>query len=349
METKSKSTRKKPALTANAKPGQNPSDRFARLEMKKPEIAGDFLRHYGDPVIRKHVDLDDLREEPTQNFGKGFKELIKDITFVSHLINKKGTSEVLIIAEHKSRPEPFVILQLRVELAVTWYKRWTDAGRPQSTKTFRLPLPILVVLYNGKEDWEGELDLKNLLSSVPAELEPYIPQIKVFFIRLNRFDLKNLPGKPETRAVVESMIRATNGTFVSGLESILGHFTSLTLDDRINELIEEIIRFCHWVEGVTPAEVDKAIKNTIKEEGLMSEATAVKAVRKAFADIARESYVAEGGARMVIRILTRRFRTVPKPIKDKVSSIMTIDRLDALTDQALDCQSIDEFTKALNK
>ena len=74
---------------------------------------------------------------------------------------------------------------------------------------------------------------------------------------------------------------------------------------------------------------------------------AVKAVRKAFADIARESYVAEGGARAIIRILTRRFRTVSKPIKNKASSIVNIDRLDQLTDQALDCQSLDEFAEAL--
>ena len=74
---------------------------------------------------------------------------------------------------------------------------------------------------------------------------------------------------------------------------------------------------------------------------------AVKAVRKAFMDIARESYVAEGGSRAIIRILTRRFRTVSKPVKDKVSSIMDIDRLDELTDHALDCQSLDEFAKVL--
>jgi len=75
---------------------------------------------------------------------------------------------------------------------------------------------------------------------------------------------------------------------------------------------------------------------------------AVKAVRKAFADIARESYVAEGKAGSIIRILTRRFRTVPKPTKEKITSIVNIDRLDQLTDQALDCQSLDEFAKALN-
>jgi hypothetical protein len=95
-------------------------------------------------------------------------------------------------------------------------------------------------------------------------LEPTIPAVKVFFIRLNQFDKKHLLGKPETQAVVESMIRATDGTFVAGLVSVIGHFTDSTLDDRILELIEDIVRYCDWVEDVTPDTVDKVISNVIE-------------------------------------------------------------------------------------
>ena len=244
-----KRRRKRPATT-EAGPGTNPHDRFVRKTMGDPVIAGDVLRNYTDPVLAKHVDLDHLKPEPTQNFGKEFKEFFKDIVFASHLIDKKGKSEVLILVEHKATPEPFVILQLAVYLMLTWYKRWTDAGRPQSTKKFRLPVPILVVLYNGKADWKGELNIKDLVAAFPPELEQFIPVIKVLLIRLNRFDVNHLPGRPETQAVIESMIRATDGTFAAGLESVLGHFKGATLDDRIRELIEGIIRYCDWIAEV---------------------------------------------------------------------------------------------------
>jgi hypothetical protein len=95
-------------------PGNNPHDRFARKTMSDPLIAGDLLRHYANPIIAKHINLDNLKPEPTENFGKAFQELTKDISFASHLIDKKGKAEVLIIAEHKSKPEPFVPLQLLV-------------------------------------------------------------------------------------------------------------------------------------------------------------------------------------------------------------------------------------------
>ena len=344
---------KRSKRNATPPPGVNPHDHFARKTVGDPLIAADILRHYSDdPAIAKHVDLDHLTPEPTANFGKKFQELFKDIAFASHLIDKKGKAEVLIIAEHKSTPEPFVLLQLLAYLILTWYKRWNDAGRPQSTKKFRLPLPILVVLYNGRKDWEGELDLKNLVASVPPELEPFIPTVRVLFIRLNRFDKRHLPGKPATRAVVESMIRATDGTFVSGLKSVIGHFKGLSLDDRINELIEDIFHYCNLVEAVTSDEVDVAITHIIHgQEGIRM----AQAIKKGIWATGREHGLAEGRAiervesraGSIIRFLSSRFQKVPKTVKDKVCSITDIDRLDELTGQAAKCQSLDDFAKSL--
>ena len=315
--------------------------------MSDPLIAGDLLRHYTDPVVGKYVDLDSLKPEPTQSFGKKFQELFKDIAFASHLIDKKGKAEVLIIAEHKSRPEPFVLLQLMVYLMLSWYKRWNDAGRPQSTKTFRLPLPILVVLYNGKEKWEDEIDIKSLVSAVPPELEPFIPTVKVLFIRLNKFDKKHLPGKPETQAVVEAMIRATEGTFIAGLGSVIGHFMDSTLDGRILELIEDIVRYCVWMEDVTPDAVDKVISNVVEgqEENKMSQA--VKAVRKTFERIARESYVADAKAEAILIVLRERFKKIPKTTENAIRQLRDPVALDSWTAYAASCQSMDEFVAVL--
>jgi hypothetical protein len=320
--------------------------------MGDPVIAGDVLRHYTDPIVSKHVDLDHLKPEPTQNFGKEFEQYFKDIAFASHLTDKKGKSEVLIIADHKSRPEPFVMLQLFVYLGLTWYKRWTDAGRPQSTKKFRLPVPILVVLYNGKADWKGELNIKDLVAAFPPELEQFIPTVKVLLIRLNRFDVNHLPGRPETQAVIESMIRATTGTFASGLESVIGHFKGATLDDRIRDLIADIVHYCDRVEAINPDQVDRVIQNVIKgQEGIRMS----QAIHKSIWATGWETGNAEGraigrsegGAETIIRFLNRRFKTIPKAIEKKISTIRDIDQLNELTDQAADCQSLEEFAKAL--
>jgi hypothetical protein len=324
--------------------GMNPHDRFARKTMGDPLIAADLLRHYTDPIVGNYVDLDHLRAEPTHNFGKGFQELVKDITFTSHLIDERGKAEVLIVAEHKSKPEPFVLLQLLVYLVLSWYQRWCDAGRPQSTREFRLPLPILVVLYNGKEQWENDPDLKSLVSSIPPELEPFVPAIKVLFIRLHQFDKRHLPGRPETRAVVESMIRATEGTFVAGLESVIGHFKGLSLDSRIEELVGDIIRYCDLTEEVTDDDVDKAITNVIKgQEGIRMSQTA----RKGIWTTGYEIGIAEGKADAVLKVLRARFTEVPKATEDAIRQMRDPVALDSWTAYAVTCESMDEFAAAL--
>jgi len=338
----------KRTATDKKPPGQNPHDRFARKTMGDPLIAADLLRHYTDPVIAKYVDLDGLKPEPTQNFGKEFQELFKDIAFASHLIDKKGKAEVLIIAEHKSKPEPFVLLQLMVYLTLSWYKRWNDAGRPQSTKKFRLPLPVLVILYNGKEKWDDEPDIKSLVSPVPPELEPFVPQVKALFIRLNQFDKHNLPGKPETQAVVEAMIRATDGTFVAGLESVIGHFKGSSLDDRIRELIRDIVHYCGWVEVTPHDEVDKAIINVIKgQEGIKMSQT----VKKGIWETGWENGVAagevRGGAKAVLTILRAKFKKVPKGVENAIRQMTDPIALESLTVHAVHSETLDEFATAL--
>lgn len=326
----------------------NPHDRFSRKTMGDIKIAADILRHYADPTISNHIDLDNLQPEPTEHFGKELQDLTTDVAFTSHLSDKKGKSEVLIITEHKSTPQPFVLLQILAYLVLSWYKRWTDAGRPQSTKNFRLPQPVLVVLYNGTAPWDEGLTIKDLVVPGPKELMKFIPGFEYSLILLNRFKIGNLRGAPETQAVIESMIRATNGTFASGLENVIAHFRSTPLDDRIRELIEDIVRYCDWVEGVTPALVDKAIRNTIKgQEGLYMSQTINRGIQATAMEQGMEQGVIQGEAKTIVRFLTIRFQSVPKSIEEKVLAITNVDRLDKLADKAALCQTLDEFARDL--
>jgi hypothetical protein len=59
--------------------------------------------------------------------------------------------------------------------------------------------------------------------------------------------------------------------------------------------------------------------------------------------------VAEGEAKSIIRILTKRHGDVPLTNREKLHAIHDLDMLGQLTDVALDCQSFAEFEEALNK
>ena len=57
----------------------------------------------------------------------------------------------------------------------------------------------------------------------------------------------------------------------------------------------------------------------------------------------------EGEANSIIRILTKRISDVPPSIQEKLRSIHDFDVLGQLTDFALDCDTLDEFVKVLEK
>jgi len=55
----------------------------------------------------------------------------------------------------------------------------------------------------------------------------------------------------------------------------------------------------------------------------------------------------EREAKAIIRTLTKRFKTVPAPLEEQVRAIADLERLEKLADFAYDCESLEEFGKAL--
>jgi hypothetical protein len=209
----------------------NPHDRFCRRTVFHPLYAPDFLKSYGDPVLMDCIDLDHLQEAPTTHLSGELKEVIMDASLTTRLRDTQSMSEVLLHLEHKSRPSQAVALQLLAEVGLSLRFRWLLSNRPESGK-FKPPIPLMVVVYNGSEDWDGEIWFQDLFPDLPEKLREFVPQFRVIFINLRRFQYGQLPGKPETQAIVESLMRATDGTFIEQLPGVLRHVADADLDER---------------------------------------------------------------------------------------------------------------------
>jgi len=81
---------------------------------------------------------------------------------------------------------------------------------------------------------------QDIFEHVPELLKPFVPQFRLVVINLRRFRYDNLPGKPETQAVVETMKRAFDGTLAARLPDVLDRLGAMPIDDRIMELIGSI-------------------------------------------------------------------------------------------------------------
>ena len=156
---------------------------------------------------------------------------------------------------------------------MTLYTAWTDADYSDSPN-FELPIPIMVVLYHGTEDWaKKEIWFQDLFKGFPPALRDLIPRFKVLIINLRRFQYGNLPGRPITRAFVESLKRATDGTFADKLDNVFQHVYDAGLEKTHRwDYVETITGYCSWSVGLTKEQLERAIMKTFEKEGVeMSE------------------------------------------------------------------------------
>jgi hypothetical protein len=232
---------------------------------------------------------------------------------------------------------------------VSLYKRWTDAGRPVSRRKFKLPIPLMVLLYCGAEDLPDEvISYQDMFEHIPERLVQHVPQYYLLVINLRRFAYNNLPGKPETQAVVETMKRAFDGTLAAHFPDVLGRLGAISIDDRIMDLMANISWYTGRVTDIAPEKIVETVTNVIKgKDGVQ------------MAEMIKSSLILEGieigeargqlkeKVKDISKLLQLRFNQVPDEITSELNSRTDLIALDSLFDLAAQCNTLDEFAKGL--
>ena len=332
--------------------GQNPHDCLGRKTIGDPLIAADLLRHFSSsPDVVKHVDLDNLQPEPTHFFGPthpvlGPQEVILDVPYIAHLRDKDWKSDVLLVYEHKSSPNLFVPLQLGVQALLSLYKSWLDAGRPSSRKKFRLPMPLMVLVYCGAKDLDEKLlFFQEIFEFVPELFKQLVPQFGLLTCNLRRFGCDKLPGRPETQAIVETMNRSFDGTLGKHFrEMVTRRFNAVSIDDRITDIINTITWFSGCVANIAPEQITETITTTFKgEKGIQM----AELIQKGIFQQGVERGKLEEKINDIMKVLRVRVKQVPDSIVDELNERTDLIALDSLLEVAAQCNSIEEFADAL--
>jgi len=326
----------------------NPHDRFCRRTVFHPLYASDFLKFYGDPVLIECVDLDHLQEAPTTHLSDELKELIMDASLTTRLLDTQSMSEILLHLEHKSKPSKTVALQLLTEAVLSLHNRWILNNRSESG-TFKLPIPLMIVVYNGSANWEGEIWFHDLFPDLPEKIRQLVPQFRVVFINLRRFKYGQLPGKPETQAIVESLLRATDGTFIDHLPSVLNHVAESDLNEPLRWSLTKIISIYYTLTAkATSEQLAQAISTVFKGQEYIKMIEEIK-----------DSYILEGieigetrwGLKYRIQdiqtFLRAKFQYVPDDIVTELNKRTDPIALESLVTLAAQCKTLDEFSNGL--
>ncbi|MDR2117279.1 MAG: Rpn family recombination-promoting nuclease/putative transposase [Planctomycetaceae bacterium] len=344
----------------------NPHDRFAKKTVGNPLYAADFLKHYADPIVARHVHLNHLVAVPTHYLNSELKEIILDVAFTARLRDTKRNSEVLMFLEHKSRPSRFVPLQMGAQCFMFLYFGWTATNYSENYKP---SIPLMLLLYNGNEDIDEKQFFQSIFGKIPKEFKRFVPQFKMIVINMKRFSYDNLPGKPETQAIAESFKRATDGTFGTQLAPILERVKIADLGKQHTlDLTTSITRYCTWTTDLTSEKVVQTITKvftgaeglkmaTTIKKGIVQEGIEIGEARGEARGIALGEVrgVALGEARgelkgcvnMILGILSDRFGKVPKSIVNALKQRTDVVALKSLVVHAVNCSSLDDFAADL--
>jgi hypothetical protein len=336
-----------------------PHDRFGRKTLNDPIIAADFLREYNTnaAVIVKYVDLNHLKPEKTNffgpaHYGDGFKQVSLDVPYSARLCDEYGGSEVLMVFEHKSTLSDFTPLQLDTYVNLIMYDKWIRAGRPRTNGKFKLPLTFAAIVYCGATDVDSDFYHQNMYEFIPEELREFISQRRIIGINLNRFDYDNLRGRPETRAVAETMKRAFDGTLSKYFSNILEYFRQIPIDERIEDLIVSICAYSDVVSDITPEQIDQAVLNIIQgQRGIQMTETVRKGIWQSGFESGEQTGEQRGELKgkisAILTILRNKFGQISPHIVDTLNRRTDAIALDSLLIFATACSSLDDFVSEL--
>jgi len=299
-------------------------------------------------VLADCVDLDHLQEAPTTHLSDELKELITDASLTTRLRDTNSMSEVLLHLEHKSRPSRTVALQLLAEVGLSLHFRWLLSNRPESGN-FVPPIPIMVVVYHGSEDWDGEIWFHDLFPNLPERLREFVPQFRVIFINLRRFRYGHLPGKPETQAIVEALMRATDGTFIEQLPSVLQHVADAGQNEYLRlDMTRTISSYCTWAAHATAEQINRAITTVFKgQEGINMAEAVQKSIIQEGIEIGETRGELKGRIKDILTSLRAKFQYVPDEVVVALDKRTDATALESLVALAATCKSLEEFANAL--
>nr|VFJ68357.1 MAG: conserved hypothetical protein (putative transposase or invertase) [Candidatus Kentron sp. FW] len=323
----------------------HPHDRFAKEMFSRSERAGLLLRERLPEAVTKH--FSDDPPEPVQDsfVDEWLREYFSDRLFRVKTVNGQ-TAFLYVLIEHKSSPDKKVgwqLLKYMVEILKRWEKENPDWER--------LPAIVPFVFYHGAEDWKIPNEFLHLVDAEKG-WEPYLLNFRFPVLDLGTVPDTELSEDPRLRpwlvamkyairkgrqaAVVELLITSLRGA-PEDLEPIVYYLVRVYGYDE--QTLRKIIR------EVQPQEEEKMMSQFAQDiERKVKSQFAQEIESKVRESVLREGMQQgrlEGEAKLLLRILPRRFGPLPSEITERVYSADP-NTIEIWADRVLDAKSLDE-------
>ncbi|MEO5379181.1 MAG: Rpn family recombination-promoting nuclease/putative transposase [Magnetococcus sp. DMHC-6] len=268
----------------------------------------------------------------TDDFRKRFDDLVWKIRW-------QGMDRwlfIYLILEPQSTSDG--IMAIRNPLyTMLFYQDLYQYGRILSGQKFSPVAPI--VLYNGTSRWTAAMDVSDLIEESPPGLEAYRPHMRYLLVDEHRYQEGELKSMQN---VVAALFRLEKSRRIEDVRQVIQELDMWLKGAEQSELRRT---FANWLSRILLPRLSKknlAIPESIPEmNDLMEVHTMLAETVEGWTREWTRDGERNGEAKILLRLLTRRFGNLSASIQEKVKAA-DIEAIELWTDQILDARSLED-------
>ena len=226
-------------------------DKFVKASFSDPDRAISFFERFLPDPLLKEIDIHSLKVTQESYIQEDLSEHFSDIVFEVKTLDNEPI-DIVLLFEHKSSPDKFVLIQVGHYLFSHYFKCIADK------KPLKLIIPF--IYYQGKKQWEAP-QLKALFPNLSDTLGEYIPSIRHIFIALRSLpeeSIENIRNGMMAAAVLAQRSAFDPIKLAADFQRIFTIFSEIK--DRGN-FLEQLFVYIVNVSDISKFELNEAIES----------------------------------------------------------------------------------------
>ena len=300
---------------------KDPHDRLFKRVMSDEANVRQFIKEFLPIELSSQIDLKEMKLIPTEKI-KGYNKYYMDIAVECKISDTKG--QLYFVFEHKSYPDPGVLLQILNYMTVTW---------DEQKKKNKPLIPIIpVVIYHGSSSWNVTTHFQGQFDSLNESIKPYVPEFNYVLVDLTQIPNKEIEQKAKDTPFLMASLLLMKLVALGDIEGIIKIAVIIKLSEEERIIL---ILYLFYTLDVDQDTMQRIVKELGGEE-----------IMPSLAEKLMSKGEIKGKQDLLIKQLRRKFGLSSSDEK-MIRSVTDEVKLDAAAEAVLDAKSKDEVLKIL--
>jgi len=318
---------------------KDPHDRLFKRVMSDEANVRKFIKEFLPKDISSQIDLKEIKLIPTEKI-KGYNKYYMDIAVECKIADTKG--QLYFVFEHKSYPDPGVLLQILSYMTVTWDE--------QRKKNVPLTPVIPVVIYHGSSNWNVTTHFQGQFQNIGESIKPYIPEFNYVLVDLTQIPNEEIEQKAKDTPFLMASLLLMKLVALHDIEGIMRITVIISLSEEERIIL---ILYLFYTLDVDQDTMQRIVKELGGEELMPSLAEKLIKQGEERGKIEGEKRgeikgTIKGKQDLLLKLLRRKFGLSSSDEK-MIRSVTDEVKLDAAAEAVLDAKSKDEVLKLLGQ